>query len=201
MSDTLVELEPDCLSPELARFLQQFSAQSDAPCVHPRPISFYDGSSRLSWRPALPDDDSQRDTYALLKPQSGRGKYLIIWDCDPKNPFDADGITIKRPHEFLLSAQNKLLEALRKCKAKLNGLFYQIDRSQAGQNQCLQHTCEWVQRMVQSGDGPFQGFDEQGQSLDPRTKDCVFTKRWINDSDGDDSSPRLVYGLVSIQEE
>jgi hypothetical protein len=219
MSNALVQLQPDSISPELARWLQQFTAQPDAPDVHPYPISFYEGSDRRNWLDSLPGEDSQRHTFsewwnarhegkkvwiglfstptanwiqdpewdsrpwhvwgaAVLHPESGQGKYIIIWDCDPKEPFNIDG-TMKRHKSFLLTPQYKLIQWLRRTRGvKVLGVFYHVDQSRSGQDRCLQHTCDWIQRMVEFGNNCFQGWDEQGNSSDERTTDCVYTTTW-----------------------
>lgn len=47
---------------------------------------------------------------AVLLPERGKRKYLIIWDCDPRPVTDSPGKKTKQPHEFLLPTQVKLLK-------------------------------------------------------------------------------------------
>ncbi|KAJ5756885.1 uncharacterized protein N7511_007067 [Penicillium nucicola] len=50
--------------------------------------------------------------FAAIKSQRGRGKHIIIWDCDPRCPFkDSDDkrTPTKRPGEYMLPIQRKLL--------------------------------------------------------------------------------------------
>lgn len=118
---------------------------------------------------------------AAIKSQKGRGKYLIIWDCDPRSPYNEEGEEhhTKRPQDFMLGTQVKLLNFLQRCnngrkaRAQINAVFYNIDTSLSGQDKCLEHTMRWVVRMTEFGDSPFKGFDHNGNSLDPRTQECL----------------------------
>lgn len=116
---------------------------------------------------------------AILK--SGSANHLFIWDCDPRDPYtqSISPPSLKRPHQFLLPVQIKLLRYLRwERKIKFAGLFYHIGRLYADQDRCLEYTCQWIQRMAEYRDIPFQGLDSHGLSIDPRTVDCVYLTKW-----------------------
>lgn len=51
---------------------------------------------------------------AAIGSQKGRGKYIIIWDCDPRSPYTPVGSQhrTKQPKEFMLGTQIKLLNFL-----------------------------------------------------------------------------------------
>lgn len=135
------------------------------------------------WRSTWVGTDWDREPWhvwgaAVIKPQQGTGKYLMIWDCDPRDPYIPEG-TLKRPRDFLLPVQMKLVDFIRQNRqAQINGLFYHTNQRVQGRDRCLPYTCEWVLEMAEWGDMPFVGFDEEGRSLDPRTTDCVWIDRW-----------------------
>ncbi|KAI9376725.1 hypothetical protein BJX61DRAFT_538630 [Aspergillus egyptiacus] len=85
------------------------------------------------------------------------------------------GLTIsRRPDRFLLPVQVKLLEYIRRRKkVPIKGLFYNVDQRRKGKDRCLYYTMRWVRKTVGFGDWPFQGFDEEGSSLDLRTRGCA----------------------------
>ena len=101
---------------------------------------------------------------ALIKPQKGRGKHLIIWDCDPRSPLSNTGQPL-RPQEFMLPTQVKLIKHAQK-RGRLAGVWYNTDLSHAGQNRCLEFTLKWIDEMVRSGDSPFT-------ENDPRLQGCT----------------------------
>lgn len=121
---------------------------------------------------------------AVLKMQDGRGKCIIIYDCDPRIPSGGYRYRYKhnkrsrvisvRPRRFLLPVQAKLIEYLRmRENVPVRAVFYSTGTRRAGRNRCLYYTMRWMRKMVRFGDKPFLGFDKEGRSLDPRTKRCA----------------------------
>lgn len=100
---------------------------------------------------------------ALIASSNSKGKHLVIWDCDPRDPGQ------KRPHQFLLPAQNHFLKLARK-KTLVLSLWYHIDRAKSVQNKCLQFTMEWLHQTAQLGDYPLQ-------ENDIRLKNCIQIKK------------------------
>ncbi|KAL4918983.1 hypothetical protein BDW62DRAFT_210154 [Aspergillus aurantiobrunneus] len=54
---------PEMLALALSSYLKSYNLYPDAPCVHPRPISFPSGQQKLNWESSLPDT-KYRDTYS-----------------------------------------------------------------------------------------------------------------------------------------
>lgn len=124
----------------------------------------------------------------MLKLQNERGKCIIIYDCDPRIPCGYNHKYTKytkrsrvisvRPRRFLLPVQTKLIEYLRRREnVPIKAVFYSTDTRRAGRDRCVHYTMKWVRKVVRFGDVPFMGFDEDGRSLDPRTKRCALLDR------------------------
>ncbi|OJD32320.1 uncharacterized protein BKCO1_3900098 [Diplodia corticola] len=95
---------------------------------------------------------------AVITGSKGRGKHLLIYDCDP-----VPDAASKRRRDVLLGYQQRLV-AFAEAQATLLGVWYNTDDSGTGQNRCVTHTCEWIKRMVMSGDRPLEDDDERIQN-------------------------------------
>jgi hypothetical protein len=69
---------------------------------------------------------------------------------------DFDGL---RPQDFILSTQVKLIQ-LAKEKSRINEVWYSEGES-ARQNQCVELTGCWIERMATAVDDPFSKQDER----------------------------------------
>ncbi|OJJ56503.1 hypothetical protein ASPSYDRAFT_91762 [Aspergillus sydowii CBS 593.65] len=126
---------------------------------------------------------------AVLKLHNESGKCIIIYDCDPRIPAGyrykykhtkrkRNRVISVRPRRFLLPVQTKLIEHLRmRENVPIRAVFYNTDTRRAGRNRCVYYTMKWIRKVVRFGDKPFWGFDEEGRSLDPRTKRCALLDR------------------------
>ncbi|KAL4964063.1 uncharacterized protein BDV14DRAFT_201315 [Aspergillus stella-maris] len=126
---------------------------------------------------------------AAIKVADGKGKAVIIYDCDPLFPKDCDDEEDKevkpttrihaRPGTFMLGMQANLLYHIRRVeKANIKYVFYNTDTRRAGRNRCLRNTLRWMRKLVEYGDEPFvEGFDKRGVSLDPRANGCALVTR------------------------
>jgi hypothetical protein len=106
---------------------------------------------------------------AVIGAAEGRGKHLIIWDCDPRATYDEDR-QLRRRRDIMFGFQ-KDLAAYAKAHCSLSGVWYNVDSSKSGEDKCLAHTLEWIQEMVAAGDLPFEGEN------DPRVRNCVLLSR------------------------
>lgn len=106
---------------------------------------------------------------AVIKAAEGRGKHLIIWDCDPHATHDEDG-QLRRRRDIMFGFQKDLAAYVKK-HCSISGVWYNADSSKSGEDKCLAHTLDWIQEMVAAGDLPFEGEN------DPRVQNCVLLSR------------------------
>ena len=99
----------------------------------------------------------------------GRGKHLIIWDCDPQATYNKDG-ELRRRKDIMFGFQKDLI-TYAKTHCSLSGVWYNVDCSKSGEDKCLAHTLEWIQEMALMGDLPFGGEN------DLRVQNCVLLSR------------------------
>lgn len=101
-------------------------------------------------------------TIAVIQDQK-KGKHLVVYDPDPS----PHAISNARITSVLRGLQRNLFLWIRENKTKNIRVWYSVDRSHEGQNQCLIHSLRKVQTWAEVGDIKWQ--DEN----DPRTKDCI----------------------------
>ncbi|KAL4941416.1 hypothetical protein BDV06DRAFT_212699 [Aspergillus oleicola] len=123
---------------------------------------------------------------AAIKMAKGKGKCLILYDCDPLFPdgHDENGNEPctridARPRTFMLQMQVNLLWHIRRIeKVNVKYVFYNTCTRRSGQDRCLYNTMRWMRKLIEFGDEAFiEGFDEKGVSLDPRAKGCALVTR------------------------
>jgi hypothetical protein len=101
---------------------------------------------------------------AIVKPSTGRGVHMIIWDCDPRN------IDNRRPHEFLLSLQRKFL-CFSKRRTLIKSLWYNQDTTLSNHGLCLTYSLWWIMKVAAVGDIPMS-------AKDVRVEGCTLVRRW-----------------------
>ena len=106
---------------------------------------------------------------AVIKATEGRGKHIIIWDCDPRTTHNAEG-ELQRQKNIMFGFQKNFI-AYAKKNCLISGLWYNTDNSKSGENKCLRYTLEWILDMALIGDVAFQGKD------DLRIQKCVLLSR------------------------
>jgi len=65
----------------------------------------------------------------------------------------------------------KDLAAYAKARCSLSGMWYNVDNSKSGKDNCLVHTLKWIQEIALMGDLPFEGEN------DPWVQNCVLLSR------------------------
>ena len=101
----------------------------------------------------------------MIKATEGRGKHIIIWDCNSRTTHNAEG-ELQRQKNIMFGFQKNFI-AYAKKNCVISGLWYNTDNSKSGDNKYLRYTLEWILDMALIGDIAFQGKD------DLRIQKCV----------------------------
>lgn len=96
-------------------------------------------------------------TIITAQNRQNHGMIVIFYDPEPRkieNPQCKH--TQKRIHNIIQPYQRAFWDFLNK-KGRPARIFYSIDQTGAGQERCMEYTTQWLVRIAQVGDIPFQG--------------------------------------------